>query len=437
MDLKQYLRVLRHRWWLVTLCAVAVLSLAAAAAWLQTPKYESHVKLFVSTKAGGDPTDTYNGGLFAQQRVKSYADIVSSDLVVSAVRKQLQLAESVKQLQKQITASAPADTVVIDVKVTDSSPTQARDIASAVGRQFTLLADQLETPQGQKLSAVKVTQVEPATLPGSPVSPNRGLYLILGLVVGLALGVSAAALSTALDSSVGTRHDAAEYARAPVLASLPTAKGKSDTPLTSADDYFSPLAEAFRQLRTNLRFVTSPAAQSLVVTSASAGEGKTTVAVNLAIAIARSGETVVLVDADLRRPQVATVLGLQPEVGLSQVLLGDSELDDALEPWPADPSLFALCAGPIPPNPSELVGSRRMRDLVEELLKRDVIVVLDTPPLEPATDAAVLSNFADGTLLVVRPGRTRREHLETAAEAVRQAGGRVLGVVLNRCAERG
>ena len=436
MDLRQYLRVLRRRWWLITLCAVVVLGASAGFAWLQTPKYAAHVKLFVSTRAGGDPTATFNGGQFAQARVKSYADILSSDLVVGAVKRQLQLPESVADLQKKITASAPLDTVVIDVTVTDTDPTRARDIAAAVGNQFTLPADQLETPQGQRLSAVKVTVVEPASLPGSPVSPDKTLFLALGLLVGLVVGVGAAVLWAALDSTVSDRDEAAELTAAPVLGALPSERKANGAPVVATGDYFAPLAEAFRQLRTNLRFLGPERTRSLVVTSAADGDGKTTVAVNLAITLAQSGETVVLIDADLRSPDVARSLGVVSSVGLSELLSGYAELDEVLQPWPGNPALRVVTSGALPPNPSELVGSQRMRDVLDELARRSVVVVLDSPSLIPATDAAVLGNFADATLLVARPGKTRRESLESAAEALRQAGGQLVGVVLNQVVTR-
>ena len=432
MDLKQYLRVLRRRWWVIALCTVALVGVAAAAAWTQTPKYAAHEQLFVSTKSGGDATATYNGGLFAQGRVKSYADIVSSDVVVSAVRQQLGLTESVTDLQKKITASAPQDTVVVDVTVTDSDPARARDIAAAVGTQFTRLADQLETSPGSKLSAVKVTVVQPATLPTSPVSPDKSLYLALGLLIGLALGIGVVVLWAALDTTVASPDEAAGLAAAPVLASLPRDKKARDGSFLVTGDYFAPLADGFRRLRTNLRFLSSERARSLVVTSAEAGDGKTTVAVNLAITLVQGGESVVLIDADLRHPGVADILGISPGVGLAEVLTGQAEIDDVLEPWQGNPALCIISSGNLPPNPTELISSERMSDVLKDLSKRDVVVLIDSPALSPATDAAVLSNFADATILVVRPGKTRRDSLEAGVEALSQAGGNAVGVVMNR-----
>ena len=437
MDLKQYVRVLRERWWLVALCVLLGLGASAAVAWTQTPKYAGHIKLFVSTKDGSDTAAAYQGGLFGQQRVKSYADIVASDRVVSAVRSQLHLSESAAAIQSEISASAPLDTVLVNVTVTDKEPARARDIANAVGVQFSSLVSQLETTQGQSVSPVKVSVVEPASLPGAPVSPNKKLDLVLGFLIGLALGIGAVVLSETLDTTVGGREDAAELAGAPVLAAFRDDEKIKNRPLIVSDDTFSPRAEAFRQLRTNIRYLSvDNAVRSIVVTSSVQSEGKTTVAANLAIAFAQSGEQVILIDADLRRPQVAELMGLNPQVGLTNVLVGTTHLDDALKTWREGVSLRVLTSGEVPPNPSEILGSHRMKDLLDAILKRATVVVFDSPPLLPVTDAAILSNLTDGALLVARAGKTKRDALASSADALRHVGGHVLGVVLNRVPSR-
>lgn len=437
MDLKQYLRVLREQWWLVAVCTLAALGASAALAWTQTPKYAAHVQLFVSTKDSTDISAAYQGGLFGQQRVISYADIVSSDRVVSAVRQQLHLPESVGSLQGEISASAPLNTVLVNVTVTDADPARARDVANAVGQQFSRLVNELETPQGQTVSPVKVSVVQPASLPGSPVSPKKQLDLALGLLIGLALGVLAAVLRETLDTTVGSREQAVHLVAAPVLAAFREDDKVKSRPLIVSDDSFSPRAEAFRQLRTNIRYLSvDKRVRSLVVTSAVQSEGKTTVAANLAIALAHSGEQVILVDADLRRPQVAELMGLNPQVGLTNVLVGTTHMDAALLPWREGISLRVLTSGEVPPNPSEILGSHRMHEVLEELLKRATVVVFDSPPLLPVTDAAILSTLTDGALLDTRVGKTRRAALASSAEALRQIGGHILGVVLNRVPAR-
>ena len=204
-------------------------------------------------------------------------------------------------------------------------------------------------------------------------------------------------------------------------------------PLIVSDDSFSPRAEAFRQLRTNIRYLAlDDSVRSLVVTSSVQSEGKTTVAANLAIALAQSGEQVILVDADLRRPQIAELMGLNPQVGLTNVLVGTTHLDNALLPWREGVSLRVLTSGEVPPNPSEILGSHRMQEVLDELLKRATFVVFDSPPLLPVTDAAILSNLTDGALLILASGRRVGTRSRPAPPRCARSVVTSLGWVLNR-----
>ena len=172
------------------------------------------------------------------------------------------------------------------------------------------------------------------------------------------------------------------------------------------------------------------------MTSSVTGEGKTATATNLAIALAQGGSDVVLIDADLRNPGIADLLGLPPEIGLSSVLVGDVSLDDALRPWRGNLPLRVLTSGPLPPNPSEVVGSARMAELIRDLVRSGAIVILDTPPLLLSTDPAVLAHVTDGALLVTRFRSTRVDELSVGASALRTAGATLLGLVLNRVPRR-
>ena len=439
MDLREYLRTLRKRWMLVVLCAVASLGAAVAATAIATPIYESQTQLFVSAQNSDDGiSGAYQGGLFTQQRVKSYADIVDSPAVVEKVGAQLGLdAAAVRGLPAQITASVPLDTVLINITVADASPERARDIADAVAREFSRLVPQVETPAGSSKAPVKVSVVKPAALAEFPSSPRVKVNVGLGLLVGLALGVGVAVLRETLDTSVKGGSDLQQLVGSKPLGAIAEDPDAETRPLIVHHDPQAPRAEAFRQLRTNLQFIdVDQPPRSVVVTSAVAGEGKSTTCCNLAITVAQAGAKVILIEGDLRRPKIADYFGIEGAVGLTNVLTGSVDLDVALQPWGRN-LLWVLPSGPLPPNPSEILGSHVMQELLKRLEDRADLVIIDAPPLLPVTDAAVISRHTDGAVLVVRQGSTRRDQVMRALEALENVDARLLGSVLNRVPIKG
>ena len=276
---------------------------------------------------------------------------------------------------------------------------------------------------------------EEALLPGAPSSPDYQRNLLLGAVAGLVLGYALALLRRSVDRKVRNVGHVEEAGVGSVVGIVPVADPLSKANRGVGED-LGVTAEAFRQLRTNLRFVdVDNPPRSIVVTSANAGEGKSTVSANLARMMAAAGQPTLLIDADLRRPSLATTFDLDPAVGLTQVLVGDLAIEDVLQET-RTPNLQVITAGRIPPNPSELLGSQRMHALVEELTK-EFMVILDAPPLLPVTDAGLLTVTCDGALLVVAVGKTYVEQVELCGKVLGRVGGRLLGCVLNLAPSRG
>jgi polysaccharide biosynthesis transport protein len=434
VTIAQFVQAVRRSW--VAIVALTILGalVGVIITFLQTPTYEANAQLFVTiSEATRNATELAQGGTFVQSEVTSYSEVINSPAVLEPVVADLKLTMSPQALASNVGVRVPLNTVLIDLAVKDTSPTLARDIANEVARQSAVTIQALETPVGLSVSRVRVSVTQWATTPLAPVSPRKKLDLALGLLAGLVVGFCVAVARESMDRTVGGQHPADEIANAPILGAI------SEAPRMAliTHDPGSRYAESFRQLRTNIRSLSLyHPVRSLVVTSSVTAEGKTATATNLAIALAQGGYDVVLIDADFRNPGVADLLELPPGIGLSSVLAGDVSLDDALRPWGDNLPLRVLTSGPLPPNSSEVVGADRTAELIRDLVRTGATVILDTPPLLLATDAAVLAHCADGALLVTRFRSTRVDELSVGASALRAAGATLLGLVLNRVPRR-
>ena len=273
-------------------------------------------------------------------------------------------------------------------------------------------------------------------MPTVPTSPNPKRNLALGVLLGLIVGFGVAVLREVLDTKVRSEADVQKVTDASVIARIGHDEDAPQHPLIVQSSPHSHRSEAFRRLRTNLQFLDlDDRPKTIVVTSSLSGESKTTTAINLAITMADAGSRVALVDADLRRPSIAEYMGLEGEVGLTTVLIGQADLQDAIQPW-GNGSLHVLPSGQVPPNPSELLGSRSMANLLEQLTSAYDIVLIDTPPLLPVTDAAILAKITGGALVVAAADNLHRQQLADGLGALDDVGARVLGVVLNRLAHK-
>lgn len=437
MELKDYIRVIRKRWQIITAVMLVVLGGAALATTLSPKVYEAQTRLFVSTSGGGDSNALLSGSNFTQQRVKSYADVITTPNVLDPVIKTLNLKTTAARLGGQITATVPLDTVLIEVSVKDTNPRVAARVADAVGRQFSSTVANLESVNTGQSSPVKVTVVSAPTVPTAPVSPKPPRNVALGLVLGLLLGLGTALLRDLLDTTIKNEENCSEVTDSTVIGGIAYDPQASRNPLIVQADMHSPRAEAFRTLRTNLKFVDAANhPRSIVFTSSVPGEGKTTTTANLALTMAAGGARVCLIEGDLRRPRLLSYMGMDGSVGLTNVLIGQAELGDVLQQF-AKSSVYVIGAGSIPPNPSELLGSAAMVAALRELESRFDVVIIDTPPLLPVTDAAVLSTIAGGTVLVVGAGRVDKTELTKSLQSLDAVKGRVLGLVLNMIPTKG
>lgn len=436
MDLREYLKALRKYWWLIVLCGAFGAGAGVAVALTSTPRYQATVQFFAATPANS-ATNPLAGDQFGQQRVNSYTVLLSSQRLAKMILDKTQLKLSANTIQHSIAGTAELNTVLLTATVSDSDPARALEIAEAVATEMPAMVKEIESQGGVKTAPVALDVVSGPTLNPYPVSPRKKLDVGLGLAAGLVVGLIAAVLRYVLDTTVRTAEALQQVAGVPVLGLIGYDAAAKKQPIIVDTHARSLRAEAFRQLRTNLQFVdVERPASVIVVTSSTAGEGKSTTATNLAIAFAEADRKVLLIEADLRRPRVADYLGLERAIGLTNVLAGQVPVKDVLQEWGRG-GLTVLPTGSIPPNPSELLGSRAMSELLAALRTVFDIVIIDTPPLLPVTDAAVASTVADGVVVVVRYGKTRKGQLGEAMEALHAVDARVLGAVLNMVPSRG
>ena len=440
MELRDYLRILHKNWIIILICTLAGVAAGAGASILMTPKYQATAELYVSVRSSDSSVaqELAQGNTFARQAVQSYAAVVDREIVTSRVVEELGLTIPPRQLAEQITASNPLNTVVIEVAVEDEDPAMAAAIANSVAANFIdVIVNELEKPEGNAPSLVKIEPLQSAQVPETPVSPRTPLNIALGCLLGLVAGLAVAIARQFVDTKVRSTHDIAQITDRPVVGTIAFDPDAEKRPLIVHEDPKNPKAESYRALRTNLRFMDiENTRHSFVVTSSLPSEGKSTTSANIAIALAEQGARVVLVDGDLRKPKVATTMGIDGSVGLTDLLSGRAEPKDVLQRWGRG-RLYVLPAGRIPPNPSELLGSHTMQQVHDQLLEEHDYVIIDAPPLLLVTDGAVLSELAHGLLLVVASGQTPRSALAGAVAQLDNIGSDVSGIIVTKVPTKG
>jgi polysaccharide biosynthesis transport protein len=483
LTLRTYLRVLRkRRWWVASLTLLG-LAVSLALSLTQQKQYSASAQLLVQSTGGINVALGSSQYPVSPTDVQTELQLVTSAPVQNLVRRTL-------GSTPPVSAAVVGQTNVIAVTSVDPNPVRAALIANTYAKAFVAYStaatisnlaaaenelagqiqalgkeiSQLKSGSAAQLEALSNQQavlkgqlaqlqvagtvastglefVTPAQTPTSPSSPKPAEDALLGLVAGLVLGVGAAFLRDSLDDTLTTSETIEQVSGVPVLATVPMVASwkKVESPVMAAvNDPTSPAAEAYRSLRTSLQFSRQDGGlQTLLVTSAHAREGKTATVANLGAVFAQAGERVVLVSCDLRRPRLSDLSGPENAPELSSVLTGGASLGQALAPVAGVEGLWELSTRSVVPNPTEMLSGPRARDLFRELAERFDLVLIDSPPVLPVADAMILTSYADGVLLVVASGQSRRAELQRTAEKLGQANAPVVGVVLNKVATYG
>ncbi|HEY6836987.1 MAG TPA: polysaccharide biosynthesis tyrosine autokinase [Gaiellaceae bacterium] len=419
MAFNDLLRVFWRRKLLILVVVLLVVVPAYAATKIVTPQYESTATLAVTptTKATGNDVSLF---LILDQVVPLYADAATTHSSLDQAR------QLVGRGLASVTVETFKGTGIIKVKARSTSKLLAQQTASAVSSVLLTRSESGEIG----IPSLKLTEIDPAALPTSPVFPRTKLTVLVAALLGLGLGLAAAVLRESLTTTVESADDLAETAGVPVYAEIPAESAvlKMHSPEDLANQpRLRIVAEAFRDLRTNLLF-TDEGIRSVLITSPDGSHGKTTVAFGLAATLARAGTRTILVDADLRRGRVAELVGLQRSPGLMDVLLDETDLVDATRV--TDDGLHVLVGGRRTADPGELLTSAFPTLLT--LLEREYeAVIIDSTPVIPISDARIVARYADATILVARAGHARRRQVRAAVERLGLINVRPTAAVLN------
>lgn len=433
MDLRELLYILRARWIVIVAAMLLGGLVALGVSLLATPKYQATLQFYVTVSGGDSAAAAYQGSLGAQQRVQSYAELVQSTEIARQVVDSSGIDLSPAEVASRVEASGDAETVLLDVRVTDSDPQRALELAQGFGETLPGAINRIETPDGGGPAPAKLTVVSPAIMPTSPVSPRTELNILVGATAGLLAGVGVALIVSLLDRRVKSAEQLETITRKPVVGAIPFRKAEdkesNDEHIVPFREGHSPAAEAFRRLRTNLQFlsVDNPP-KVFVMTSSVATEGKSETTVNLALALAEAGSSTLLIEADLRRPRVVNYMSMPDRFGLTNILSGQADFADVVQETKYA-GVDLLACGPLPPNPSELLASDTARNLFNDLRSKYDYVLIDSPPLLPVTDGALLARVTDGALLVVRVHRTTAEQVAQAVDNLDKADANLLGII--------
>lgn len=432
LDTQGVWRILRFNWLLIVLFALLGAGVGAAIALRATPLYTADAQLIVTVTSGATTGELAQGSNYSQQQARNYAAVASREIVLAPVIESLRLQTDVKGLRKIVSSSVPLNTAIISISVENADAELAAKIANAAARSLAATAGQLAPRVDEiKGSPVKLVVIETAVTPENPSSPNRPLVVLVGLLIGLLVSLALLVLRELLGAKVRTVEQTGTLVPAHVLGSVQLPRSLESDPIAVVHEPHSETAEGFRQLRTNLRFIQNDTEhKAILVTSSISGEGKSTIAANLAAAMAASRSRVCLVEADLRRPSLAKLLDLTDGAGLATVLAGEAQAEDVLQPWGPD-GLQVIVAGEIPPNPSELLESARAAQVFDDLRSRFDVIVVDSPPVNGIADASILAKLLGGALFVVGAKRVKERDVRHALEQLATVEAPLHGTVFN------
>lgn len=429
---ERMLGVLKRRWYVVILAAILTGATAFAVSTQIAPTYRSEASLFFSLRDGDSGTDINQGLTYTQNQMLSYAELATTATVLDRAADKLDVVLPQKALHRAVTVTTPQNTVILKIQSTTTDRQLSADIANGVAESLKNVVSEVAPADASGKPTVAARVIQPAQPATVQSSPNKSKNALLGAFAGGGITLVVAFLIVIFDTKIRSLKTLKSVTDHPVLGVAERTPKSSDVRPIALRAPHSSATERYRQLRASLRFTSvSHELSTIGITSSVPGEGKTVTALNLALTMAEGSERILLIDADLRRPRVAQYLGLEPAVGLTTVIVGGLALTDAVQRF-ANTRLDVLTSGDIPPNPSELLDSQAMQRLLNQAKESYDVVILDTAPVLSVSDAAIVAQRVDSTVVVIDSTRIRFAQLEQTTDLLEAAGVHISGLVLNR-----
>lgn len=458
IGLKDVVNIIKKRFILI-MAVTAVITIIAAfiSFFLLTPVYQASTQVLVNKSK--DEQQLYNVGEIQTniQLIDTYSEIIKSPIILEKVKTQLNLKQSNEALSNKIDIVSKGNSQIFTIKVKNTDPKLAVAIANSLTEIF-----QKEIKPLMNVDNVNI--LSKASLGENPkqIEPNSLSNTIFALWFGGVIGLCFAFLLEFLDNTIKVEADIDEQLKIPVLGIVNVMDNRKEkkinelnervTTMSRKDrinmgdtqkrsiismlDKNSPITEQYRTIRTNIQFSSvEKEMRSLIFTSANASEGKSTTCTNIAAVFAQQEKSVIIIDADLRKPSIHTIFNINNTIGLTNVLTQQQQLSEAIQMSDYH-NLAILASGLIPPNPSELLGSNRMGELLMEAKAKYDLVIIDSPPILAVADAQILANITDGVVLVISSGSTEIQQAKKAKELLANANARLIGAVLNNTKQK-
>ncbi|AZS35607.1 Tyrosine-protein kinase YwqD [Microbacterium lemovicicum] len=431
MTLHEYIASLRRSWWIILLLAAIGAGAGFGYATVQPKVYRAQADVVIIPARGASTSELVQGSNYVQNLVQTYALVATSPTVLEPVVDRLGLDSTPRALATSVSVQAPLNTQVLEIGVTSRDADTAAAVANAIGSQLAVAVRDLSPQFDDAQPAVRIETITPATPPNAPISPNVRLLTLLGGLAGLVAGVVYALLRRLLATRLSSHVDIAAVSDIAVLGDVYTTGSSRSLPGVIRTDATSAVAESVRSFVAGLRFANVDGAKKvLLFTSSHSGDGKSSMSIATALILAEQGNSVLLIDADLRRASIATLSQLEGSVGLTSILLGETTMDVAVQPLGND-GAQVLTSGVLPPNPGQILTSELLRGVIAEAREQYDFVIVDTPPVLAVSDPLWLAPLVDGIVIVVRSRVTKRDALRRTLLALESSPTPVLGLVLN------